>query len=123
MADPVRNIGASVRARLQNLARTTGQPFETLLVRYGLERLLYRLSRAEHSDRFVLKGAMLLMTWLASRQRILELVAVAVSVLVVALFVKRLDGNVVILIATVSAATLATVLLRRKNTANEDGTP
>ena len=53
----------------------------------------------------------------------LELVAVAVSVLVVALFVKRLDGNVVILIATVSAATLATVLLRRKNTANGDGTP
>ena len=67
--------------------------------------------------------ALLLMTWLASRQRILELVAVAVSVLVVALFVKRLDGNVVILIATVSAATLATVLLRRKNTANADGTP
>ncbi|MDZ4112245.1 MAG: nucleotidyl transferase AbiEii/AbiGii toxin family protein [Brevundimonas sp.] len=64
MADPVRNMGASVRARLQTLSRTTGQPFETLLVRYALERLLYRLSSAEQGDRFVLKGAMLLMTWL-----------------------------------------------------------
>ena len=64
MADPARNVGASVRARLMNHSRETGRPFESLLVHYALERLLYRLTRTEHADRFVLKGAMLLTTWL-----------------------------------------------------------
>lgn len=64
MADPARNVGASVRARLLNHSRETGRPFENLLVHYALERLLYRLTRTEHAERFVLKGAMLLMTWL-----------------------------------------------------------
>lgn len=58
-----RNIGASVRARLLNLARQRKQPFDVLLTRYVLERLLYRLSTTAHRDRFVLKGAMLLTTW------------------------------------------------------------
>lgn len=40
----IRNVGASVRARLQNLSRETGQSFELILTRYALERLLYRLS-------------------------------------------------------------------------------
>lgn len=64
MADPARNVGASVRARLMNHSRETGRPFESLLVHYALERLLYRLTRTEHAERFVLKGAMLLTTWL-----------------------------------------------------------
>lgn len=62
MADPARNVGASVRARLMNHSRETGRPFESLLVHYALERLLYRLTRTEHAERFVLKGAMLLTT-------------------------------------------------------------
>lgn len=57
------NIGASVRARLLNLARQRGQPFQVLLTRFVLERLLYRLSLTPHRDRFVLKGAMLLTSW------------------------------------------------------------
>ena len=57
------NIGASVRARLLNLARQRGQPFQVLLTRFVLERLLYRLSLTSHRDRFVLKGAMLLTSW------------------------------------------------------------
>jgi len=28
-----------------------------------LERFLYRLSRSAHSDRFVLKGALVMLTW------------------------------------------------------------
>jgi predicted nucleotidyltransferase component of viral defense system len=63
MADPKRNIGASVRARLLNIARDRKQPFDLLLTRYVLERLLYRLSISKYRDRFVLKGAMLLTTW------------------------------------------------------------
>jgi len=57
------NIGASVRARLLNLARERKQPFQVLLTRFVLERLLYRLSTTAHRDRFVLKGAMLLTSW------------------------------------------------------------
>ena len=63
MPDRPRNIGASVRQRLLNLAHARGQPMELLLTRYALERLLHRLSLSSHRERFVLKGAMLLATW------------------------------------------------------------
>ena len=63
MPESKRNMGASVRARLLNLAKERNQPFELLLTRYANERLLYRLSTTEHRDRFVLKGAMLMTTW------------------------------------------------------------
>jgi hypothetical protein len=39
MPKEIRNIGASVRACLQNLSRETGQSFELILIRYALERL------------------------------------------------------------------------------------
>ncbi len=60
-----RNIGASVRARLLDRARAERSDFQILLTRYALERLLYRLSVSPHRDRFVLKGAMLFVTWVA----------------------------------------------------------
>jgi predicted nucleotidyltransferase component of viral defense system len=60
-----RNIGASVRARLLDRARAERSDFQILLTRYALERLLYRLSVSEHRDRFILKGAMLFVTWVA----------------------------------------------------------
>jgi predicted nucleotidyltransferase component of viral defense system len=63
MLDRPRNVGASVRQRLLNLAHARRQPMELLLTRYALERLLHRLSLSAHRDRFVLKGAMLLVTW------------------------------------------------------------
>lgn len=63
MPDKPRNVGASIRQRLLNLAKTRGQPLELLLTRYALERLLHRLSLSPHRDRFVLKGALLLTTW------------------------------------------------------------
>ena len=59
----VRNLPASVRQRLMNIADRRAEPFERVLVHYGLERLLYRLSRSEHRDRFVLKGALLFSVW------------------------------------------------------------
>lgn len=58
-----RDVGASVRARLLNLARQKGQALDLLLTRYAIERLLHRLSVSPYRDRFVLKGAMLLTTW------------------------------------------------------------
>jgi hypothetical protein len=60
-----RNIGASVRARLLDRARAERSDFQILLTRYALERLLYRLSVSPHRDRFILKGAMLFVTWVA----------------------------------------------------------
>lgn len=56
MADTPKNIAASVRQRLLNLARTEEQAFEVVLVAFGLERLIYLLSISAHRDRFVLKG-------------------------------------------------------------------
>jgi predicted nucleotidyltransferase component of viral defense system len=69
MPKEIRNIGASVRARLQNLSREKGQSFELILTRYALERLLYRLSISAYAERFVLKGAMLLTSWFEDPHR------------------------------------------------------
>ena len=63
MPDHKRDIGASVRQLLLNLAHARGQPMDLLLTRYALERLLHRLGLSPHRERFVLKGAMLLVTW------------------------------------------------------------
>lgn len=57
------NLAASVKARLQNEATRRGEDFNLLLLRYGIERLLYRLSQSPHADRFLLKGAMLFVVW------------------------------------------------------------
>src|SRR5262249_31608534 len=69
MAKPVRNIGASVRTRLLVLAKSQNQLFDVVLKRFVLERLLYRLSLSECRSRFILKGGMLVATWLASAYR------------------------------------------------------
>ena len=53
----------SVRQRLLNLSRERGEEFQLLLTRFALERLLGRIARSQHKDRFVLKGAMLFAMW------------------------------------------------------------
>ena len=63
MARELRNMGASVRARLLQRARAEKADFQILLTRYALERLLYRLSVSDQRERFVLKGAMLFAIW------------------------------------------------------------
>lgn len=69
MAKELKNIGASVRARLLQLAKASGQSFDLVLTRFALERLLFRLSQSPHADRFVLKGAMLMMSWFEDPHR------------------------------------------------------
>lgn len=69
MPDRVKDIGASVRARLFNIAKAQNAPFDLVLNRYAIERLLYRLSVSTHAASFVLKGATLLMTWLDEPHR------------------------------------------------------
>ena len=63
------NVAASVRERLLNRSRETGEVFDFLLQRYAAERLLYRLGQSPHRERYVLKGAMLLPLWGASIYR------------------------------------------------------
>ena len=59
----LKNLPASVKARLETLAGKRGEEFNLLLTRYGIERLLYRLSQSQHADKFLLKGAMLFAIW------------------------------------------------------------
>jgi len=55
----IKNLPASVKARLLALAEKRDESFNLLVVRFGVERLLYRLSQSRHADKFLLKGAML----------------------------------------------------------------
>lgn len=57
------NVAASVRARLLSVAKAQGVDFNQVLVRFALERILYRLSQSEHADHFLLKGALLFTLW------------------------------------------------------------
>jgi hypothetical protein len=57
------NLAASVRQRLLNLAKEHRADFQLILIQYGIERLLYRLTQSVYKDRFLLKGAMLFSIW------------------------------------------------------------
>ncbi len=59
----MKNIAHSVRQRLLNRSKETGQPNEYVLLRYALERILYRLGASRHAERFMLKGALLFSVW------------------------------------------------------------
>jgi hypothetical protein len=58
-----RNLAASVRDRLLTLARERRENFQAILIRYAVERLLYRLSVSKYRGQFLLKGAMLFFVW------------------------------------------------------------
>jgi hypothetical protein len=63
------DLAASVRARLLNIAKAEQTDFNSVLVRYALERFLYRLGQSAQADHFVLKGAMLFNLWYAMPHR------------------------------------------------------
>ncbi len=64
-----RNVAASVRGRLKQLADASKEDFNLVLTRYGLERLLYRLSVSEHAPHYLLKGALLFSLWYGHTHR------------------------------------------------------
>lgn len=64
-----KNIAASVRAKLKNKAKEGQVEFQNLLVRFGNERLLYRLSRSAYQTAFMLKGASLFAVWTGEPHR------------------------------------------------------
>ncbi len=55
-----KDISASVKARLLNIAKSERRAFNTISLLYMQERLLYRLSISEYKERFILKGGLLL---------------------------------------------------------------
>lgn len=59
----VKNLAASIRARLLTYAKQHGDDYQRVLTRYAIERLLYRLSQTEAAEHYVLKGAMLFVVW------------------------------------------------------------
>jgi len=62
-------MAASARQRLLNRARNDKRPFNELLQYYAMERFLYRLSRSNHANHFILKGALMLRVWRAPEFR------------------------------------------------------
>jgi predicted nucleotidyltransferase component of viral defense system len=64
-----KGLPVSVQTRLNEHARAIGADPNVVLVRFAVERLLYRLSRSQYADRFVLKGALLMLVWLGETVR------------------------------------------------------
>jgi predicted nucleotidyltransferase component of viral defense system len=62
-------LARSVQVRLARHAKAIGVDPNLVLTRYALERFLYRLSRSPHVEKFVLKGALLLLVWLGETIR------------------------------------------------------
>lgn len=58
----VKNVVASVLARLRNSSKSSGVPFQQVLQQYAMERFLYRVSKSQHAQSVILKGALLLKT-------------------------------------------------------------
>lgn len=63
------DMAASVRQRLLNRIRQTGEDANWVWTRYAIERLLYRLSVSDHAQSFMLKGATLLTVWTGQPHR------------------------------------------------------
>ncbi|MEZ4621980.1 MAG: nucleotidyl transferase AbiEii/AbiGii toxin family protein [Caldilineaceae bacterium] len=66
---PKSNIATSVRQRLLNLRQQRQEDFNLILSQYAIERFLYRISQSPVSDQFVLKGAILFVTWTGKLHR------------------------------------------------------
>jgi predicted nucleotidyltransferase component of viral defense system len=60
---PVKNIAASVRARLLNIAKKSGRDFDAVMLQYMQERFLYRLSLSPYRRHLILKGALLFLAY------------------------------------------------------------
>ena len=63
------NLSHSIRDRLLHLAQQQNEEFQNYLMRFALERWMYRLSQSEHQARFILKGALLLAVWSPEKHR------------------------------------------------------
>jgi predicted nucleotidyltransferase component of viral defense system len=65
----IKDVEASIRARLKKIAKETNRLFDTVLLQYFHERFLYRLSISSYRNHFVLKGALLFLIYGMSHSR------------------------------------------------------
>ncbi len=65
----IKNIAASVKERLRNIATQTGKEFQSIIRQYIQERFLFRLSKSIYSNNLILKGALLFIAHDISRTR------------------------------------------------------
>jgi len=70
MVKTPKNLTASIRQRLLDLSRREGRVFDVVLVTYGLERLIFRMSISDYRDQFILKGGMLVTHWIEDESRV-----------------------------------------------------
>ena len=69
MKEPVKNVPASILARLRNQTEEMNRPFAEVLQYFAMERFLYRLSKTKYADKFILKGGLLFYVWNISLRR------------------------------------------------------
>jgi predicted nucleotidyltransferase component of viral defense system len=65
----IKNVAASVKERLRNVASQTGKEYQSVIRQYVQERFLFRLSKSIYSKNFILKGALLFVAHDISRNR------------------------------------------------------
>lgn len=58
-----KDVSASIRAKLKNIAKQKETDFNAVLTRYGMERLLYRIGQSKYANQYLLKGALLFNLW------------------------------------------------------------
>ena len=65
----IKNVAASVKERLRNIAVQSDKEFQNVVRQYVQERFLFRLSKSVYSKNFILKGALLFVAHYISRNR------------------------------------------------------
>lgn len=63
------NYVHSISEKLLNKAKEMGAEYNLVLTRYGLERVLYRISISKYASSFILKGSNLFLVWQGSAFR------------------------------------------------------
>ncbi|MCX5777284.1 MAG: nucleotidyl transferase AbiEii/AbiGii toxin family protein [Candidatus Firestonebacteria bacterium] len=69
MKGNVRSVAVPVKGLLQSKAKELNTSFAEVLRSFVVERFLYRLSISKYSDKFILKGALMLKVWQIPKRR------------------------------------------------------
>ncbi len=64
------NIAHSITQKLKNESKARSVDFTLILARYGVERLLFRLTHSEYDQQFILKGASMFLVWYGQNLRV-----------------------------------------------------
>jgi predicted nucleotidyltransferase component of viral defense system len=63
MKEKIKDLPASIHARLQRIAVETHRPFQEILYYYVMESFLYRLSQSQYNKQLILKGGLAFGGW------------------------------------------------------------